>query len=243
MMLTKSNHTRPGRRYPGQAMALPLLLLSISAFTLRPVYTAHGPLHRAATPVSVVIDAGHGGIDPGAQVDGVKEKDLTLALAMKVNELAPQYNVHVTLTRNSDALPGNTTDIREGLKKRVEITEQEKAALFISLHVNVNIPITNPDHAGFEAYIGGRPGEVKDPKSSLLASILLEQLGHLYTTAPNIIQHPNKNIWVLNRNVCPAVMLECGNLSNPADVAFITNKDNQEKVARTILEGIVQFTK
>ncbi|HSC36511.1 MAG TPA: M56 family metallopeptidase, partial [Chitinophagaceae bacterium] len=69
MMLTKSNHARPGRPYLSRAMALPLLLLSVSAFTLRPV--THGPLHRAATPVSVVIDAGHGGTDPGAQVDGL----------------------------------------------------------------------------------------------------------------------------------------------------------------------------
>lgn len=239
MMLTTHPSLNRKSGYCSRAMVLPLLLLLLSAFALRPVRYAGAPVQPAAAPVSVIIDAGHGGIDPGASADGFVEKDIVLSLAQKVNELAPQYNVRVTLTRATDALPGGASDIREGLKQRLAITEQEKADLFISLHVNYSLPGTQAP-AGFEAYIAGSKN---DRQGQLLAGTLLEQLGSIYAVAPGIKKRPEKGIWVLDHNPRPAVLLECGNLARAADRDFINDKANQEKVARMILQGVVNYSK
>jgi len=225
--------------YFSRAMVLPLLLVLLSAFALRPVHSRYPASHRATQPVLVVIDAGHGGIDPGAQAGGFTEKDIALALAQKVNELAPQYNVRVIMTRNTDELPGGTTDIIEGLRKRVIILRQGNADLFVSLHVNFSGSTQPSPTRGFEAYIARNS---TDKKNDLLASALLQKLGSIYTVMPEIKQRNEKGIWVLDHNPKPAVLMECGNMSIPEDLAFITNKDNQEKIARGILEGIVQFS-
>ena len=225
--------------YFSRAMVLPLLLVLLSAFALRPVHSLHPVLHRATQPVSVVIDAGHGGIDPGAHVGDFTEKDIALALAQKINELAPQYNVHVIMTRTTDELPGGTTDVREGLLKRVVILQQTNADLFVSLHVNFSGSNQPSPSRGFEAYIARNS---TDKNNELLAASLLQKLGSIYTAVPEIKQRNEKGIWVLDHNPKPAVLMECGNMSVPEDMAFVTNKDNQEKIARGILEGIVQFS-
>ena len=239
MMLTSTNPLHRKSGFFSRAMVLPLLLLLLSAFALRPVRYAHNTVHPAARPVSVVIDAGHGGIDAGAIVDGINEKDITLSLAQQVKALAPEYNVRVIMTREKDELPGGGTNIQEALKKRVAITEAEKPDMYISFHVNLG-PESSPGQPGFEAYIAGRR---EDKKAQLLASTLLQQLSSLYAIVPDIKKRTEKGIWVLERNPRPAVLLECGNLSLAADREFITNKDNQEKVARTILQGIVSYSK
>jgi len=237
MMLTTKHSMHRRRGYFSRAMVLPLLLLLLGAFALRPVYTHH-PAVAAASPISVIIDAGHGGVDPGATVDNVHEKDIALSLAQKVKALAPQYNVRVIMTRETDELPGGGTNIQAGLRKRTEIAEQTNAAMFISLHVNLSAG-ESPMPAGFEAYIASRK---EDKNNQLLASSLLQQLGSVYTAAPDIKKR-SKGIWVLEQNPRPAVLLECGNLSVPADRKFITDEKNQENVAKMILQGIVNYSK
>ena len=241
-MITRSNPLRHTRGYFSRAMVLPLLLVLFSAFAVRLAPEASDPLIRWNNqPLTVIIDAGHGGIDPGARtkVSKLAEKDLALALALEVNELAGQYGVNVILTRNSDILPGNAVSKREGLEKRVEITVEKKADLFISLHVNQGSVPTAPQD-GFIAFVSGRKS---DANADALAADLLAQLTTIYKTSTGIRHRPEAGIYVLDKSPCPAVILECGSLDVPEDVHFITNKDNQEKIARKILEGILQYQK
>jgi N-acetylmuramoyl-L-alanine amidase len=237
LMLTQYQPAR--NLFLTRRMALPLLLVLFSAFATVPLRHATVTAGVAAKPLVVVIDAGHGGNDPGAVVDGgMAEKTIALALAKQINEMAPHYNIRVVMTRSADVLPGNTTDIKTGLRKRVTIAEQEKADLFISLHVNADEP-GDTSQPGIIAFVSGRR---PDSQARLLASALLQQLGTVYTTSPQIFQRTGPGIWVLDHTPCPAVLLECGNLSVPGDVSFITLKDNQEKIARQILQGIVNYS-
>jgi bla regulator protein blaR1 len=240
MMLTKSNPLRRNAGYASRIMALPLLMILFSAFAFRWMQPAnHSPLPRSGRPLTVIIDPGHGGIDPGAINDqGVREKDIVLELAQKINELAPAYNIQVVLTRNSDELPGDVSDKREGLLKRVEITNSNKADLFISLHVNNTVNNETAPATGFDAYISKRR---TDDRGLMLATILLQKLSAIYSTTSAIKQRENEGVLVLDKNTCPAVLLECGYINRAADLQFITDKTNQEKIARSILEGIVQF--
>jgi N-acetylmuramoyl-L-alanine amidase len=222
-------------------MVLPLLLVLVSAFTVR--LTGHSPVNattswRSDKPAVVIIDAGHGGKDPGAHgINGALEKDITLSLAQKVNELAGQYNIRVIMTRNNDELPGNTNDIKTALQKRVEITTEKKADLFVSLHTNAN-GNNAIEFPGIEAYVAGRR---TDAKAETLATILLQQLSPVYNTSLVIQKRTESGIWVLDKCPCPAVLLECGNISLAEDEKFMTDKNNQEKLARGILAGIVKY--
>ncbi len=237
-MITKLDQLRRNSGYISRAMVLPLLLIIFCAFAVKLTRSNAAVQHSAAdVPITIVVDAGHGGIDAGAKgASGIAEKDITLAITQKMFELAPQYNVKVVLTRNNDILPGNATTIQEGLHKRVEISEQAKPDAFISIHVNTREEQTT-SNSGFDAWVSGRK---EDERSKKLASTILGGLKNIYAVSDNIHQSP-RGIWVLDNSNCPAVIIECGYIDNPADAAFITDKNNQEKIAKNILDAVVQF--
>jgi TonB family protein len=236
-MITKLDQLRRSSGYISRAMVLPLLFVIFCAFAVK--LTRQNVIVHNSVPdklITIVVDAGHGGIDAGARSqNGMSEKDITLAITQKMYELAPQYNIKVVLTRNSDILPGNASDIRAGLLKRVEIEEQTKPDAFISVHVNSNE--ANSTSTGFDAWISGRK---EDQQSKKLASVILGSLKNLYTVSDDIHQSP-KGIYVLDKSSCPAVIIECGYIDNPTDAAFISSKENQDKIAKNILEAIVQY--
>jgi N-acetylmuramoyl-L-alanine amidase len=238
-MITQSNLVRRSG-YISRIMALPLLFLMVSAFAVKlthklPINPAS---HYANKTPTVVIDPGHGGIYPGAHSsNNILEKDIDLNIAQKIKELAPQYNINIILTRNSDELVGNATNLREDLKNRVRIANEAKSDLFVSIHVNATVEKTT-SMSGFEAYISGRND---NPKARQLSSVILTGLKDIYVVNETIRQR-EAGIQVLDHNTCPAVMIQCGYITNPKDVEFITNPANQEKTARKILEGIVKYS-
>ena len=130
-------------------MVLPLAFLILCAFAVR--RKAVGPL-RNVSPFTVVIDAGHGGQDAGAVSGEVSEKDLNLALALKVRQLAPAYHINVVLTRKTDELAGGKTDIRASLEYRAAFARDSRADLFVSLHMNNNSGVGPVGH-GFSAFV------------------------------------------------------------------------------------------
>ncbi len=238
-MITQSNLVRRSG-YLRRIMALPLLFVLVSAFAVKLVHKPSTilPAHYAAKNITVVIDAGHGGKYPGTISDEkIAEKDITLSIAQKIKALAPGFNIDIVLTRSNDALVGNAKDLREDLLNRVAIAKNANAAAFISIHVNATVT-PNTDSTGIEAWISGKKD---DTKARQLASTLLTSLKSTYATNETI-QQREVGVQVLDHNSCPAVLLECGFINNPVDLAFINNAANQEKVARKILEGIVQYS-
>jgi TonB family protein len=238
-MITQSNLVRRSG-YISRIMALPLLFVLVSAFAVKLVHkpSTIPPAHYAAKSITVVIDAGHGGIYPGgASSGGIKEKDINLLLSKKISELASLYNINVILTRSSDATVGNVVDLKSDLLNRVKIINEARADLFISIHTNSGMQSTTST-SGFEAYISKKKN---DQQSRLLASTILTGLKSIYPVLETI-QQREVGVTVLDQAICPSVLLECGYITTPADLAFITNPANQEKVARKILEGIVQYS-
>jgi TonB family protein len=238
-MITQSNLIRRGG-YFSRIMALPLLLVLASAFAVK--ITGKSPAKRSAAyalrTLTVVIDPGHGGIFPGAQNEnGLLEKNITLSLAKKIEALAKNYNINVVLTRNSDGLVGNASNLKEDLQNRIALANNAKPDLFVSLHVNSTEEKTS-SRSGFDVYISGRNGHTGDRE---LATVLLTGLKDIYAVNETI-QQREIGIVVLDKSNCPAVCLECGYITNAQDVLFITNPANQEKVARKILEGLMQYS-
>jgi N-acetylmuramoyl-L-alanine amidase len=78
-----------------------------------------------------------------------------------------------------------------------------------------------------------------DDEGKKLASVVLQNLAEIYTTKQASQYRSQAGIWVLDQNTCPSILLQCGFINNTDDLAFITEKSNQEKVARKILESVV----
>ncbi len=230
-MLTQFHSTRPG--YWSRMMVLPLTLLLLCAFAVK--RNAAVPL-RGLPPFTVVIDAGHGGSDNGAVAGDAKEKDINLALALKVKQLSPEYHINVVLTRQTDELAGGKNDIRASLEYRVEMATESKADLFVSLHVNNSAG--GPIKHGFSAYVS--PDNAHFAESRKLGSALLDAVKPSYA-ADDLLHQPTQGVYVLSRSPMPAVVLECGFIDNPTDLAFIRDGQNQEKVARALLQGIQRY--
>jgi N-acetylmuramoyl-L-alanine amidase len=230
-MLTQFHSTRPG--YWSRMMVLPLTFVLLCAFAAK--RHAAEPL-RGLSLYTVVVDAGHGGSDNGAVAGDAKEKDINLALALKVKELAPQYHINVVLTRRTDELSGGKSDIRSSLEYRAEMAKDSKADLFVSLHVN-NSGEGAPGH-GFSAFVS--PDNTHYAESVKLGSALLEAVKTSYTT-DDILHQPTQRVYVLRETAMPAALLECGFIDNPVDLAFIRDPHNQETIARDILQGIQRY--
>jgi N-acetylmuramoyl-L-alanine amidase len=224
-MITTSN--KPSYQYLRKIMVLPLILLTFALFAFK-----YGNKNeKLPRPITVIIDAGHGGDDRGAVgADGSVEKDIVLSMAQMVRDLNSDDNIRIILTRNSDMAPS--------LASRSAFVEKNKADLFISLHVNTAMQPTETK-SGVEISISGK-NKTFDAENKLLASILLDRFSGLYSTKMDVVRQA-KGTYVLDNATCPSVLIECGYLSNSKDIAFITNKDNQEKIAETVLKAIRQY--
>ncbi len=120
------------------------------------------------------------------------------------------------------------------VKDRVEFAKTNKADMFISVHVDAYAKNETQQKTGISVLID------KNNNNILLASALINELKKSYTTEDKI-RAREIGIWVLDANVCPAALIECGYLTNTKDEAFITNNSNQEKIAKNILTAIENF--
>jgi len=115
-----------------------LLLTAIASSTASFNTVTRPPLK---TPLhTIVIDAGHGGFDPGTHGLFSKEKNVTLAISLKLGKAikAAYPDIKIVYTRTTDVMPGNTSDIHEGLRYRAELANKSKGDLFICIHANSN---------------------------------------------------------------------------------------------------------
>ncbi len=230
LMLTKNQN--PKFSYISRLLAVPIMAITIMAFTFKTQQVETVSANNIS-PITVVIDAGHGRMDNGqyngARAGEVYEDQITLAIAKKIEELNKNEAIKIVLTRSTEA----TTE----LAKRVDVAAKEGAGLFLSVHVGANE--ANRDLSGMEVYVSSK-NTGQNLQSELFGSALVNELQSVYKTNPELIKRQT-GVWVIDKNVCPAVLIECGYLTNAADLKFISNTDNQEIVARKILNAIERF--
>ncbi len=219
LMLAKNKNPRVS--YISRLLVLPLAAIVFFAFTLK-VKNRNANLYDGKT-ITVVIDAGHGGDDNGAvSNDGIKEKDITLAIARKIAESNLNPHIQILLSRKDD--------YPLSVKDRVEFAKSNGADMFISLHVNA---AADKQLNGFSVLIDKDNGM----QNLLLGSALINELRKTYNTQDQLGARA-KGVWVLDHNSCTTALVECGYLSNSSDEAFITNSANQDKIAKDVLEAI-----
>lgn len=241
-MITNNQSTKYS--YRSRLMALPVLAL-VFCFIALHVQRANAEEEKQVAvkkPLTIIVDAGHGGIDPGAEsLDGkVKEKDLALQISQKIQQLASAYNVNVVMTRADENLPGGTTDIHDGLRARTALAQKINPDMYISIHVSYSGEPVATSRTGFEIYVPNKEGQ-RTNESKQLGSAIAQQLSKLYETNQTLKQR-SQNIWVLEQTPCPALLIECGFINNEKDLVYMSNSSNQEAIAKKILEGVVSYT-
>ncbi|MEO7308820.1 MAG: TonB family protein [Chitinophagaceae bacterium] len=237
-MLTSSNN--PKFSYVRRLMVLPLMAISLVLFSFKYRQLQEGLL-KAPEPLTVVIDAGHGGADNGAiSATGVREDAVALQIALKIKELSAGTNIKVVLTRSTDTLPGYSTNKEVALKYRTTLSKENNADFFISLHLNSGNKKTPDQGRGIECFVSNKESIVSKQSRVLASGILDELSGSGMPVATNLKSNKDKGVYVLDENTIPSILLELGYLTNPADATFIQQPKNQEAIARHILNGIAK---
>lgn len=185
----------------------------------------------------VVIDAGHGGKDPGkVGVNGALEKEINLKIALRLKSLLEQNDVAVVLTREEDkdlASEQAVSRKNEDLRARAVLIADTKPVAMISIHQN-SYPEEEVDGAQVFYYTGSDSGK-------MLGSIIQNSLKSEIDDGNHRVAKANKEYYLLKKAACPAVIIECGFLSNPAEAALLVTEEYQEKLAFAIHLGIMEY--
>jgi len=171
----------------------------------------------------IVIDAGHGGEDLGAVINGIQEKTISETIAKKVKALNKDSNIEVVLLRDGDHFIE--------LKDRVSMINNLNPDLVISLHINSS---QNKDMNGVRAYVSSSKKEYRDKSMESAEKIVNSVSGN--NLAKGKIEEAN--FYILKNANCPAVTLEVGYLSNNNDRAYLNSEKGQNEIASRILESV-----
>ena len=211
--------------------------------------TCLDPLLRYKTPVklgmkTIMVDAGHGGTDPGAMNGTHKEKVYTLQIAKRLQTQLEKLGFRVIMTRTGDTYPS--------LQDRAALCKKYKPDLYISIHCNSS---TNKTPAGIETYravpVGGtetKGSKVKTEKQSANefdanSSRLAFEMQKAMVAATGAADRGSRHqaIYVIGNATCPAVLLEVGYLSNDAELKKIASPEYQNKIVSGILAGLAGY--
>jgi N-acetylmuramoyl-L-alanine amidase len=207
------------------------------------VYLAIGtavPIATADTPLinkTIIIDPGHGGVDPGANIVGFNEKDVNLSVALKVRDVLQRYGANVILSREQDVDLDDQCDNdrvkgrhRRDLAARLELVEETGADLYVSIHANAD---KKPERRGIHTFYND-----KSTASKSLAD-------NIHTELQKVVPADKKaypgDFWVLKANKVPAALVEVGYITNPEERFLLQATDHQQLLAEAISRGICRF--
>ena len=183
----------------------------------------------------ITLDAGHGGSDPGAVgAKGTKEKDITLKITQKVEELLKKKGAKVTMTRvkDVDVYGVNATDAQE-LQARVDVAERSAADLFISLHINASV---NKNVGGFSSYY-----YPKTSHDARIATAIQKRMTSGFGLDDLGIRQAN--FYVNKRSSMPSALIEMAFITNAKEEKLLNSNWFQSKLAKAIADGIEDYFK
>lgn len=213
-----------------------LLLLILLVFIVLQIF------HRSSSLIGrifgtsniIVIDPGHGGYDPGTiGINGSYEKDINLDISKKLYERLKSMDYKVLLTRNVDEYVDN--------RDRARFANKKRARLVISIHCNSLEDNSNTNGAQV-LYFPNRKSNVNDPDNETLAQMILDQI-LISTGANNKGVVEREDLIVLNQTKMPAIIVECGFLSNENEANLLIEDEYQNKIVDGIVEGLRCYIK
>ena len=190
--------------------------------------------------ITVILDAGHGGEDAGASSDsGLLEKDLNLKICENIRDILICAGIDVRMTRTEDALLYTEEQNIKGqrkhydLKNRYLIACEYENPVFVSVHIN---KFTQSQYKGLQVYYSDN-----NPESKVLADTIQSEI-KLYLQNENNRKTKNAHtsIYLLDRLECPAVLVECGFLSNAEDCENLSDDEYIKKMSAIISNAIME---
>ena len=228
------------KRYQVTIRIMAAVLFALSAYFIvnrNVVRTSSDHVVTEEKRPRVVIDAGHGGADPGkVGVNGALEKDINLEIARKLQMFLEMADVEVILTRDSDAglydEDASNKKVQD-MKRRVEVIEQADPAVTISIHQN----------SYHEEYVHGAQTfyYTGSEQSKLLAEEIQQLLLKEVDPDNTRVAKSNDSYYLLKKTSSPIVIVECGFLSNGSESQKLASGYYQEKLAWAIHLGVLRY--
>ena len=189
--------------------------------------------------ICIVIDAGHGGDDPGKiGINKEKEKDINLKIAKKLQQLLEQEGLKIVMTReDGNGLYQQSSKNKkvEDMRRRCEIITEAKPVFTVSIHQN-----SYPQESvkGAQVFYYGQSKEGKELAETLQKTLVaqLDPQNHRQAKA-------NESYYLLKKTPSPTVIVECGFLSNSGEAALLATEEYQAKVAEAVKAGILEYLK
>jgi N-acetylmuramoyl-L-alanine amidase len=187
--------------------------------------------------VVVVIDPGHGGIDPGkVSVTGANEKDINLDISKKLAKYLEYQGITVVMTRTEDVglySSSSKNKKREDLRNRVKVINNSNPELVVSIHQN---SFSQEKYKGAQTFY-----YASSEKSQQLAKYIQNSI-KIFTDIENRRKiKPNKSYYLLKQSKTPIVIVECGFLSNYGEAKKLEDEEYQDKIAWAIYIGISAY--
>lgn len=197
---------------------------------------------RQTVRAKIILDPGHGGIDGGAiGVNGLVEKDINLDIALTLRSMLEASGFEVLMTRETDISihdPSAKT-VKEqktsDLKNRLKMTKENPDAIFVSIHQN---QFPQGKYKGAQVFYG-RKNEQSKVLAELLQSGMADQLDK---SNKRQCKQGGKELYLLYQSEVPAILVECGFVSNPEEAALLSTQEYRNQVAFSIYSGLMRYT-
>ena len=220
-----------------------IVSLAVSLFISKPEQFLQVSTNNPIWLGKVIIDAGHGGFDGGAEAeDGTLEKDINLKIALKLKELLKFSGYEVIMTRESDS--GTEKDSNESIAnrkksdmyRRLNIITENPDAVFISIHLN---KFHSQSANGAQVFYSKNNVGSKTLADSVQNSIVKL----VQTENKRKVKMADNSIFLLKKANVPAIIIECGFLSNENDLNLLKQNEYQSKIAYAIFCGFLDYNK
>ena len=188
----------------------------------------------------IIIDAGHGGEDCGAiGADGRYEKDLNFEISCLLGKMLSEKGYSVVYTRTTDKLLYSEEENIKGLRKfydlknRCKIAKEYENSLFISIHMN---SFAESKYSGLQVYFSEN-----NSNSQKLADSIQSNVREKCQNSNERKIKPGRDMYVLKNVENPAVLIECGFISNPEECRKLSEKEYQKELCFSIICGIIEY--
>lgn len=219
-----------------------LIILSAMLYlTFMANFSAAEASSMPITQKTVIVDAGHGGDDGGAiGIDGTVEKDINLDIALKLEKILKFYGFNVIMTRTQDVM--TCDDGLDSLKKRkisdihnrFELMRKNPDAIFISVHQN---KFEDSSQHGTQVFYSGNDERSKELAEAIQTSATLT----LQRKNDRVVKKSGSGIYLLYHAKIPAVLVECGFISNSDEVKKLKDESYRMKLAILIADGLLKY--
>lgn len=219
-----------------------LIILSAMLYlTFMANFSAAEASSMPITQKTVIVDAGHGGDDGGAiGIDGTVEKDINLDIALKLEKILKFYGFNVIMTRTQDVM--TCDDGLDSLRKRkisdihnrFELMRKNPDAIFISVHQN---KFEDSSQHGAQVFYSGNDERSKELAEAIQTSVTLT----LQQKNDRVVKKSGSGIYLLYHAKIPAVLVECGFISNSDEVKKLKDESYRMKLAILIADGLLKY--